>query len=554
MNKVINININGMIFHIDEEAFVVLDRYLGSLKQHFRNNDGADEILADIESRIAEMLTGMLKDRSEVVSMANVQQVIATMGMPEDMEGAETESKSKSYSWNRDYNFKPGKRMYRDTDNNILGGVCSGISEYMGIDPVWIRLLFVAIFFGFGSGLLIYIILWIILPAAKTPSEKLEMRGERVNISNIEKAVTENLDSIKQRLDKEFSHLKDKNFGHKVESFFEGLFDGVGGALRGVLQVFAWFLSAIFILISACVLIGLLSVIFGVTGLVGFAVPVVFFDFFHSSQQASLVFILLLLVVGLPFLGLMFRSLRYISGYRGKNRLMSSLFSFMWVLAFIGLIVVGFGSATGFRSSYSYSTENILKQPAHDTLYLSASGNSSDIKNFHGHGWMEMGRIWNHIQDSKDTSRIGLVSLNITRSESRNIKLLTLYKSHATSVSGAEARAHAIKYRFIQQDSLLLFDDAFRIPQDQTWSGQNVNLELQIPDGTVIKMRKNMEDIIYNINNVEDMDDDDMPSHFWIMKPDGLTCADCGISQHKNTPKTEKAHHRHGHWEWSWND
>src|ERR1019366_7800824 len=99
MNKVINININGMIFHIDEEAYVVLDRYLESLKQHFRNNEGGGEILADIESRIAEMLTEMLKDRSEAVSMANVQQVIATMGKPEDMEDAGDGSKPRSYSW-----------------------------------------------------------------------------------------------------------------------------------------------------------------------------------------------------------------------------------------------------------------------------------------------------------------------------------------------------------------------------------------------------------------------------------------------------------------------
>ncbi len=468
MNKVININISGMIFHIDEEAFVVLDRYLESLKRHFRNNDGGEEILADIESRIAEMLTAMLKDRTEVVSMANVQQVIATMGKPEDMEDEEPEKKSKYSSWNRDYGFNPGRRMYRDPDNKIIGGVCSGMSEYLGIDPVWIRLLFVAVFFGFGTGFLIYVILWIIVPAANTPSEKLEMRGERVNISNIEKTVTENLDSIKQRIDREFGRFDSRKAGARVNNFFHGFFDGLEGGLRGVFQVFAWIFSLFFIVISACVLIALLSVVFGVTGLVGFAVPAVFFDFFHDPHQATLVFILILVVIGLPFLGLMFRSLRYISGYRGRSRFVNAMFSTIWVIAFIALLALGFGSASGFRSSYSYSADDVLKKPAHDTLYLSASGNSSDIKNFHGHGWMNMSKLWMHIQDSKDTNRIGLVSLTVTQSDDQNIRLTTTYKSHGSSVSNAESRAHNIKYRFIQQDSLLMFDDAFKIAKEDT--------------------------------------------------------------------------------------
>ncbi len=553
MNKVINININGMIFHIDEEAYVVLDRYLESLKQHFRNNEGGGEILADIESRIAEMLTEMLKDKVEVISMANVQQVIATMGKPEDMEDADTGSKSKSYSWREDYSFNPGKRMYRDIDNKIIGGVCSGMSEYLGIDPVWIRLLFVAVFFGFGTGLLIYLILWVIIPAAKTPSEKLEMRGERVNISNIEKTVTENLDSIKQRIEKEFSRFESKDFGDKVNHFFHGLFEGVEGALRGVLHVFAWLFSFIFILISACVLIVLFSVIFGVTGLVGFTVPVIFFDFFHNSQQASWVFILLLIVIGLPFLGLMFRSLRYISGYRGRSRFMNVLFSAIWVFAFIALLALGFGVASGFNSSYSYSTSDLLKKPSHDTLYLVANGNRTETEYYHGNEWMNINRVWDRIQQANDTNRIGLVSLDITRSDDHDIRLEKYYKSRGKTARDAMSLAQSIRYNYSQGDSLLLFDETFRIPKGEKWHGQNVKLELQVPDGTVIKMKKNMNDIIYDIDNEQDMDDDEMPSHLWVMKPDGLTCLDCGSDQHDWNKNTVRRHEHRGRWEWHWN-
>jgi len=554
MNKVINININGLIFHIDEEAFVVLDRYLESLKQHFRNNEGGDEILADIESRIAEMLTEMLKDRSEVISMANVQQVIATMGKPEDMEDADSgsNSKSRSHSWSDSYGFNPGKRMYRDPDNKIIGGVCSGMSEYLGIDPVWIRLLFVAVFFGFGTGLLIYIILWIIIPKAKTPSEKLEMRGERVNISNIEKTVTENLDALKQRIDKEFDRFEGKDFGGKVNNFFHGFFEGLEGALKGVFHAFAWLFSAMFILISAGVIIALLSVVFGLTGIVGFAVPVFFLDFFHDAHTASIVFILILLLIGLPFIGLLFRSLRYMSGYRGRHR--NGFLSFIWVLAFVALLVLVFGNASGFRSSYSYSTTDILKKPAHDTLYLNANGYASEIKEFHGNGWMDLSRLWDRIQTANDTSRVGLVSLNITRSDDHNIRLEKSYKSRGNSVRNAMSLSESIKYNYMQADSLLLFNETFRIPKEDKWHGQNVKLELQIPDGTIVKMRRNMSDIIYDIDNVQDMDDEEMTSHIWIMKQDGLTCLDCGSDQHDGNKNPIHHHEHRNRWEWRWDN
>src|SRR6185437_9419864 len=380
------------------------------------------------------------------------------------------------------------------------------------------------------------------------------MRGERVNISNIEKTVTENLGYIKQRIDKEFSRFESKDFGDRVNHFFHGLFDGAEGALRGVLHVFAWLFSIIFILVSACVLIVLFSVIFGVTGLAGFTVPVIFFDFFQNSQQASWVFILLLIVIGLPFLGFMFRSLRYISGYRSRSRFMNAFFSIIWVFAFIALLALGFGSASGFRSSYSFSTPDILKRPVHDTLYLSANEYDSETKDFHGEGWMDMDRLWDKIHKSDDTSRIGLVSLNITRSEDHTIRLERNYKYRGRSIKNAIELAQGIRYNYSQGDSLLLFDETFRIPKDEKWHGQNVKLDLQVPDGTVIKMKKNMNDILFDIDNVQDMDDDEMPSHVWIMKPDGLTCLDCGSDQHDWNKNNARRHERHGKWEWTWND
>ena len=557
MNKVINININGLVFYIDEEAFEVLNRYLDALKMNFRNTEGGDEILADIEARIAEMLTERLKNRNEVVSMTDVQAVIAAMGQPEDMDDPNAQTKSKTYNWqgwNKDYGFNPGKRMYRDPDNKIIGGVCSGISEYLGVDPVWIRLLFVVVFFGFGTGLLIYIILWIILPAAKTPSEKLEMRGERVNISNIEKTVKENLDTLKDKIDKEFSHIDGQKIGNRVRDFLHGVFDGMSGAFAGVLYIFTRLLSVIAILVAICVMIAIFSVILGALGIITVNVPVVIFDYFDGGHKAWWLLTLVALVVGLPFLGMMFRGVRHLSGYQGRSRFASAFFSTIWILAIILLCVIGFSSATGFRSSYSFSSEDILRKPGHDTLYLTVNAGEKPVQKYHGNGWIEFDRLWHHIDRAKNNNDPGLTSLDITRSPDNNIHLEKEYYSRGSSVKNARALAETIQYSYLQRDSLIIFDEAYRIPADQKWRGQNVNLDLQVPDGTVIIMKKGMEDIIYDIDNNLDMYDGDMPGHTWKMTSNGLTCLDCAnYNKDDDNDSTHTRRHHTRHYDRHWN-
>jgi len=196
MNKVFNVNIGGLIFSVDDLAFDKLNSYITSIKSHFSKTDGKEEIIADIEARIAEMLREKLHSGKEVITMEDVDSIIQNMGRPEDFgdgESAETAGSQEKTQSNEYYNpYRSGgyghKRLFRDPDNKIIGGVCSGIAHYFGIeDPIWIRLAFVAVFFTFGTGFLLYIILMLIIPKAKTVTDKLEMRGEDVTINNIKK-------------------------------------------------------------------------------------------------------------------------------------------------------------------------------------------------------------------------------------------------------------------------------------------------------------------------------------------------------------------------------
>jgi phage shock protein PspC (stress-responsive transcriptional regulator) len=549
MNKVINININGLVFYIDEEAYDVLSRYLESLKRHFRNEEGGEEILADIESRIAEMLTERLKNRTEVVSLADVQQVIAAMGQPEDMAEPETGSKKYTSGGTNNY-FEPGRRMYRDMDNKIIGGVCGGIGEYLGIDPLWIRLLFVAIFFGFGTGLLLYIILWVIVPAARTPSEKLEMRGERINISNIEKTVKENIDTLKDRIDKEFQHFESKDFKNKASNFFDGLFEGLSGAMRSVLRVFARLLSIFVSVFSVIVIVSILLFILGAAGFVSITVPAMIYDFFDNSQQATIMLVLLALVAGIPFLGILFRATRYLAGYKRRNRFIGSTLGILWLAAFVALVIFGFGNLSKFSRSYSYSISDNLKKPMHDTLYLAVNDNGTGIQ-YHGVGLMELNKAWDHIKSTGDHNDMGLVSLDITRADDREITFERAFYARGKSIKDAHDFANSIQYSYFQRDSLITFDQGFKIPADARWSGQQVDLDLRIPDGTVVIMKRGLERIIFDIDNTINMYDADMIGHKWIMTPDGLNCLDCNAGDtYGNRHYKHNRHTWHRNWRW----
>ncbi|HOP03496.1 MAG TPA: PspC domain-containing protein [Tenuifilaceae bacterium] len=182
MKKTVTVSLGGVVFCLDDDAYRELSAYLNRLEVHFSKETDRREILNDIEARMAEHLKERVTSENMVVTISEIKRVIQIMGEPSDI-GA-SESKRDSYRReNRAY-----RRMYRDPDNRILGGVCSGMAAYWDIDPIIIRILFVVAFFWGGGGLLVYIILWIVIPQADTIAEKLEMRGEPVTAENIGKS------------------------------------------------------------------------------------------------------------------------------------------------------------------------------------------------------------------------------------------------------------------------------------------------------------------------------------------------------------------------------
>jgi phage shock protein PspC (stress-responsive transcriptional regulator) len=190
MKKTITINISGLVFNIEEDAYASLKNYLESIGNKFNNLGERQEIIEDIEARIAELFSEKLNRNKEVINQADVDNIISVMGSPDNFEEEETTDYSNEKAEPRTHNKKKNKKFYRDTDKMVLGGVCAGASNYFDWDVALVRVIFMLSVIFLGTGVLIYIIFWIATPEAKSTSEKLAMKGKKANVDNISSFVT----------------------------------------------------------------------------------------------------------------------------------------------------------------------------------------------------------------------------------------------------------------------------------------------------------------------------------------------------------------------------
>jgi phage shock protein PspC (stress-responsive transcriptional regulator) len=194
MKITVSINLGGYSFNIDEDAYSELKRYLKNLELHFAGEESSSEILSDIETRMAELFRTKLTTYKQVITIADVNQVISVLGTPEDISDNEGTSARDKFS-------SPGyHRMYRDPDHRLIGGVCSGIGAYWNIDPLIVRIIFVVLTLAGGIGAMVYLILYIVLPVARTTAQKIEMKGEPVNIHNITESVKKEFNEVRKNM------------------------------------------------------------------------------------------------------------------------------------------------------------------------------------------------------------------------------------------------------------------------------------------------------------------------------------------------------------------
>ncbi|HET6244355.1 MAG: PspC domain-containing protein [Bacteroidetes bacterium] len=524
MNKTVISNISGMIFHLNEDAYDKLNVYLQTIGSYFNASEGKAEIMADIEARIAEMFKAKITATNQVITDSDVDEVIAIMGQPEEFVDGQSPPVQGQQTRNR---------IFRDPDNRIFGGVCSGLSAYFGIsDPIWLRLLFVLMLFIFGTGPLLYIILWIIIPQAKTSAEKLEMKGEPVNINNISKSVHEEFEGIKKKFNEFSTEAKNINKSEnyaKIKYTANRFTDFILNILRlaivsiGKLFGFLLILFSIVFLVSIIVLFVGSNVFIdaGLDSVSGFSFNEVFVYFFSSPEQMRLVKIALFLVLFVPFFSLLIAGIKILFNIKRKISGMGSVFFIFWLAGIAILIFSAFKLSSDFSNKASLVNEISPTQITSDILYIGMNELNSPNFTFKA----DSKACIFHIED--EHVLVGYPKLNIIASESDSFKINITNTSFGSNKKEAVERSKRIGYNYIQADSLIVFDGFYKIEQEDKYRLQQVYITVRVPEGKSVELNPLLKKMLYNVENTDNIEDKNMAGKRWKMTPHGLKCENC---------------------------
>lgn len=511
MKKTFTINISGTVFHIEDDAYEVLQNYILKLKHHFGTGDEGNEIIADIESRISELFLKKSDGGNAVVTIEWVQEVIQVMGTPEDIVDSASNDES-------DVSSKRKRRLYRDPEHKVIGGVCGGLGAYFNMDPVILRIIFAVLFLINGIGLIAYIILWIAVPMATNTAQRLEMRGQEVTVSNIQKTIKEDVKDVQD------SYGKMKNSGTKNRGEF-GEF--VYNFFKVVLKIFVIIVGVLLILTGFFGLLGFISsMIIGHSFMSGW--PLIWSPDFHMPgflnqfvMPGAVTFglIAIAFLVGIPLLAMLFIGTKLVFSYKSNNTFIGVTMTLVWVAALIGLLVLFASQVGNYKMQTSLSSSEIIECDSCQTLYLDVDKNKWD-------GLAELDIDIDNFElvlmDGKERL-VGEPRLDIEKSTTDNFSVVIKKRSRGSSNEDAKQNIEEISYKYVLKDSTLTFDPGFLVGENSRWRDQKVDIVVKVPEGKSVYLGENMGKIIYDIDNVSNTWDGDMTGKYWIMKPEGLT-------------------------------
>lgn len=544
MNKTVTINISGIIFHIEEDAYETLSRYLQTIRGYFKDSDGRDEIMADIEARIAEMLSQKVNKGRQVVLMSDVDEVISIMGRPEDYAAEAGSFEEQADADSQSAYVKPKRRrVFRDGENAMLGGVCSGISNYFDLDPVWLRIAWAISFFAFGFGLLLYILLWIIIPEAKTTSEKLEMRGETVNINNIKRSMADEAEEVKKRASKFAENVNTTKIKETTTRAGNFLSDIITNTLKVAGKIFLWLLA----FISVILLIVLLSALFGADVISNININGVYRHYdiheasnliFDNVNHKTWAIIGLAMFLGMPLIMLLYGVLRGILGIKNENRIIKWTANSIWIIGLLICLNIVFLVKKSFKIEDHYKTTSVLQPLKNDTLYVSVEASHASKK------YEEDSYKAGYFNIGKDSIYSNDFLVDIVESSDSTYKIMLVKRSKGSSIKEAAERAKVLNYQFQQKDSAVVLGNYFSYPAVSKFRGQELIVVICVPKNKVVYLSPNLRDNVIgaDIKNIKDVYDGDMPGHYWIMREEGLDCLNCD----EVYPKKGKRIHKHG--------
>jgi phage shock protein PspC (stress-responsive transcriptional regulator) len=512
MKKAIKINLGGIIFHIDEDAYDALKNYLSDLGNHFGNDEEAKEIVADVESRMAELFQAKLTPLKQVINFSDVADVIKILGKPSDFGGKENDEEPTKKRPFTNQSAPIKKRFYRDVDNSVLGGVAAGLGAYFNIDPVIFRIIFVTLVFIGGATIPIYLILWIALPAARTSAQKLEMRGEDVNVSSIEKTIKDERDDERK-----------PTFGGNFRNFMNEMFNVFGRLVKGCLKVFGVFFGVILTFVGVTLIAVAIGVSFAHPWTISdsnFYINLIptFFSQFYNPEYFVLFFILIAFIAAIPIIGILYIGLKLIFRFKLNDRYFWLTALAAWIISIVAFVVLAITGVQNVTNESSKTTELQVNTKSATVLYLQKQDmiqDSMECKTF-----LKTNDGLSYLI-SKRKQIFGTPSLSIIKSNGDAFLKITK-ESRGASYENAEQNINHIQYNTSQKDSLLLFNSHFSIANNDKWRVQQLSMVLALPVGTKVFIDSNMKELLDN----SDFWPDSYSGNYCIMEENGLKVLD----------------------------
>lgn len=494
MNKTVNINLGGMFFHIDEDAYQKMTRYFDAIKRSLSNSGGQDEIIKDIEMRIGELIAEKHSNDKQVINIKEVDEIIAVMGQPEDyrIDGDDADVAATNYNAPR-----RNKKLYRDTEKGMIGGVATGLGHYFGIDAIWLKIMFlIFVFAGFGTGIIAYLILWIVTPEAITTSEKLEMTGEPVTISNIEKKVREEFENMSEK----FKNANYDAMGNQVKSGVGKVAGGLGDALKKIFGVFAKIL-------------GVFVVIFSSTGLLAICVASIILIFSSSLPEITVLNhintpigletplwiqgILFLLAAGIPLFFILILGLKLlITNLKSIGNIAKYSLLALWIIA-IGLVIsLGIKEAGQLAFDGKVVQKETIALQENDTLFVKFRYNDYYSKDINER------EDFLFTQDSANTEVIysNNVRFHVLKTDQKIPFLQIERLAEGKSMMEAKKRAEKIKYAFEIKGNHLILDNYLLTEITNKYRNQKVDIFLYLPEGVYFKPDMNVQNYDHTSN------------------------------------------------------
>ncbi|KRO83900.1 MAG: hypothetical protein ABR87_05350 [Cryomorphaceae bacterium BACL7 MAG-121220-bin83] len=531
MKKTIDIHLGGLLFHLDEDAYDRIFAYLEAVKQRLKNEEGYDEMLRDIESRLAELFFASLHPGKQVISIHEVTSAMETLGRPEDF--SENSHQNEPIADTTEASVSSGKamkRLFRDVENGFVGGVSGGLGSYFQLDPIIFRVLFLVLFFGSGIGLIAYFILWVAIPGAKSTAQKLAMRGEEVNIENIKKSVEEEAQRMKARFQEGI---------HEVAPAARHAAQGMGQATHQILKGLGRALSSLLRIIGFIFLLGLgaAGIALTVIGTFGFSwhgeaesgnVMDLFLTILPSDMASSIFW----LATGTLVLGLLIEIVALILRFTFRAKITP----YAWRLihgiailsAMVGVIIwvfIGLRTGLEFRQEAYYMRSLELKEPqSHFVLAMSSQRLPHERNPWQTHGKAKMGNAEEEGTWSTDGNEIYFegIALDIKQSLRNVPSMEVLIEAHSGNRRTARLKASRVEYSLeVRQDSLLV-GDVIHFPFEDRFRGQNVRFTLYLPIGHKVYLDQSLLGYLDHVDNLQNVYGPKMVGKYWLMTERGL--------------------------------